>query len=198
MEIAPETPHRQEEIRRQQDHEQALREPDGTVYERARRQDNACGRASVRQKVHDDDGVELHREHFHGHDAEVFGLLIHFIVLPPVRFIDLERGHALQVLEECAAQTGVLVPVFCQDPLGDLLHDHDRRGDQRNAYEKDQRGLKAPRRCKEAEQCERRQERIKELRHVLAKIALQLVYSFHRLLHQLRGRDFIAIAHAEL
>ena len=161
------------------------------------RQYDAERRAAIGEKVHDNDGVELHRQDFHGHDAEMLRLLIHLLVLVSVRLIDLESGHSLQVLEKSASKLRVLVPIFCQDLLGDLLHHHDRARDQRNAQEQDQAGLQASRRRKENKQGHRRDKSVEELGYILAKIALQLVYSLHRFLYDLRGGRLLPVAHAE-
>ena len=123
--------------------------------------------------------------------------LIHLLVLELVRLIDLKSRHALQVFEKCAAKRRVLVPIFCQDPLRDLLHHHDRAGNKRDAQQEDKSRPEAPGSREDDEERQRRDKRVEELRHILAKIALQLVYSLYRLLHDLRGGHLFPIAHAE-
>ena len=198
MEIAAQPSHGQEEIRRQKDHEQAGAKSQGARHEFTGRKDNAdCG-AAVGQKVHDNDGIELHGQHFHGHDAEMLRLLIHLLMLVLVRLVDLEGRHALQVFQEGAAQLCILVPIFGQNLLGDLLHHHDGTRNQRNADQKHHGRAQAPCRNEHDEQSDRRQECIEKLRHILAKIAFQLINSLDRLLHQLCGSHLLAVTHAEL
>ena len=198
MEIASKPSHGQEEICREKDHEQAGSKPQGARHEFPGRKDNAdCG-AAVGQKVHDNDGIELHGQHFHGHDAEMLRLLIHLLMLVLVRLVDLERRHTLQVFQKGAAQLCVLVPVFCQYTLGDLLHHHDGTRNQRNADQKHHGRAQAPCRNEHDEQSDRRQECIEKLWHILAKIAFQLINSLDRLLHQLCGSHLLAVTHAEL
>ena len=67
----------------------------------------------------------------------MLGLLIHLLMLVFVRLIDLERRHALQVFQKGAAQLRVLVPIFGQNSLRDLLHHHNGSRDQRDADQKD-------------------------------------------------------------
>ena len=197
MEVAAELSHGEKEIRGQKDHEKAGRQTEISSHEGAGRQHDADRCAAAGEKVHDDDGIELHREHFHRDYSEMLRFLVHLLVFELVRLVDLESRHALQVFEEGAAELGVLAPIFCQDLLGDLLHHHDRPRDQRHEQQKDEARLPASGRRKEDEQGERRDERVEELRHILAKIALKLVYSLHRLLHDLRSGHFLAVAHAE-
>ena len=179
MEVAAQPAHRQEEIRRQEDHEEAGRERKRPCRESAcGKNDSECGSA-VCQKVHDDYGVELHGEHLHGHHAKALRLLVHLLILEGVRLVDLKGRHSLQVLQEAASKLCILIPIFCQDFLGDLLHHHDRARDQRDTQKKNQSRLQASCSREEDEQSDRRDKRVEELRHILAKIALQLVYSFH-------------------
>ena len=198
MEIASQPSHREEEIRREKDHEQTGRQAQRSCHEFTSRQNDADGCAAIGKQVHDNDRIELHCQHFHSHDAEVLGLLIHLLMLVFVRLIDLERCHSLQVFQKGAAQLCILVPIFGQDFLRDLLHHHNGSRDQRDADQQNYSRAQTPRSGEHSEQRDGCKERIEELWHILAKIALQLVNSLDRLLYQFGGRHLLAVTHTQL
>ena len=86
----------------------------------------------------------------------------------------LERGEALQVLQEAVTQRRVLVPVGSEQALRDSLYDHDHEGDERHEHEQDDRGRHADGR-RDGKQRDRREQGIEELGQVLAKVGLELL-----------------------
>ena len=197
MEIASQPPHGQEEIRREQDHEHHIGKADAAADKGLRRKQNPQRRAAVGHKVHDGDGIELHGEHRHGHLAEVLGFPVHLQVLVRVRLIGFQRGHALQVFQEGAAQLRILSPVFSQDLLRDLLHHHDGPRDQGHTNQQHRRYLPAAAEAKQEKEGDGRHEGIEKLRHILAEIAFQLVHALHGLLHQLRRGHVLPVGGAQ-
>ena len=100
MEKGAEEPHGDEEIRREQDDEQAAGECDVSCRKLCGCQYYAESRAAVGDQVHNSDGVKLHGQHLHGDAAELLGFGIHLFLLETVRLIDFQRGEALQVFQE--------------------------------------------------------------------------------------------------
>lgn len=78
--------------------------------------------------IHDDDRVEPHGEHGHGHAAKALGFGVHSAITRGICLVDLARCEGLQVLEKAVAELGILIPIFGENALGDLLHRHDGRG----------------------------------------------------------------------
>ena len=159
--------------REQRDHEKAL-QGDRARGELEERHADARRSAAKGDDVHDDDGIELHAQHLHRDDAETLGLLVHLPVARVVGLVDLERGEALQVLQEAVTQRRVLVPVGSEQALRDSLYDHDHEGDERHEHEQDDRGRHADGR-RDGKQRDRREQGIEELGQVLAKVGLELL-----------------------
>ena len=172
MEERPERAQRDEELRRQEHHGKGREQGDLAVRELNERHDDAHRRAAEREQVHDRDRVQLHAQKPHRRTAKRLGLLVHARMALPVGLVDLERGQTLQVLEERAAQVGVGAPVGAHDALGDLLHRHDGQGDERHARQEGRRRGQAQGR-EAREQREGGQNRVEQLRDVLAEVALQ-------------------------
>ena len=126
----------------------------------------------------------------------MLGLLVHAVVALGVGLVDLERGEALEVLEERVAQRSVLVPVAREDALGHLLDGHDDQRNERDADEKPHRGGKA-RRCHHAEERDRCEHRVEELRQVLAEVRLELLAALDGELHDLGGEDVLRVPGAK-
>ena len=184
MEERPERAQRDEELRRQEHHGKGREQGDLAVRELNERHDDAHRRAAEREQVHDRDRVQLHAQKPHRRTAKRLGLLVHARMALPVGLVDLERGQTLQVLEERAAQVGVGAPVGAHDALGDLLHRHDGQGDERHARQEGRRRGQAQGR-EAREQREGGQNRVEQLRDVLAEVALQLLAALHAHLHGL-------------
>ena len=176
MEEGSELAHRQEEVCREQHDCKRLEDGDRACGKSGKRDPDARCSAAQGDNVHNDDGVELHREHFHRDDAEVLCLLVHRLVARPVSPIDLERRESFEILEEGIAELGVLVPIGRKDALCDLLHSHDRERDERHEDEQHDSGSKIHRgnHDKERDRC---QNRIEDLRQILPEVGLELLAS---------------------
>ena len=196
VEVRPQRAHRQEEIRRQQNDAERARQRHAARSELLRGHDDAQRRAAVGDDVHDDDRVELHRQHLHRHLAEVLGLTVHGRVAGLVGLINLERGQPLQVLQKAVAQRSVLAPVSAQQFFGELLHSYDGNGDQRHADHQDDRRAQADR-----GQCEKQRDRcdhgVEKLRQIRAEVGLELFDALARQLQNLRGGHGLGVAAAQ-
>ena len=122
----------------------------------------------------------------------MLGLFVHGLVAGLVGLVDLEGREALEVLQKRIAQIGVLVPVRAQDALGHLLDRHDNDGDQGHADEKDDRRGQANG-CHHKEQGHRSQDRVEQLRQVLAKVGLKLLAALDRKLDDLGRGDLLGV-----
>ena len=192
MEERPQRAQGQEELGRQEHEGERRAEPDRARRVLPQHHDDAHRRAAEGEQVHDGDGVQLHAQKAHGGAAEALGLVVHALVRPPVRLVDLEGGEALDVLEEPAAEIGVRAPVALHDALGDLLDGHDGRRDEGHAREQGHDRRQGQGR-QAGEQGERGQHRVEELRQVRAEIALQLLDALHADLHGLPGGGMLAV-----
>ena len=96
--------------------------------------------------------------------------------------IDLQRGEALNGLEEHAAQIGVAAPIIAHGATGDFLHGHNGRRNKRHAYEQRHGGRKRQRR-KRYEQRNGGKHGIEQLGQILAEIALKLLGALDAHLH---------------
>ena len=112
----------------------------------------------------------------------MLSLLIHFPGLLLIRLIDLQGGKSLKVFQEAVPQPCIDPPVLVQQPFCHLLHCHDRHRDQGNAHQEHQAGIQADR-GQGKEQSEGRQQAVKQLGKIPAKIDLQLLHPLHRHLH---------------
>ena len=110
--------------------------------------------------------------------------------------VDLERGEALQVLEERRAQIGVGVPVRAHRALRDLPHGDDGRGYERHAGQK-RHGCRKAQRSETGEQGERRQDRIEQLGQVRTEVALQLLGALDAHLHGLARGHALGVRRTE-
>jgi hypothetical protein len=176
MEERSELAHRQEEVSREQHDCKRLEDGDRACGKSRERDPDACRSAAQSDDVHHNDGVELHREHFHRDDAEVLCLPVHRLMARPVSPIDLERRESFEILEKGIAELGVLVPVGRKDALCDLLHSHDRERDERHEDEQHDGSCQIHRRNHDEER-DRRQDRIEELRQILPEVGLELLAS---------------------
>ena len=110
--------------------------------------------------------------------------------------IDLQRGEALDGLEEHAAQIGVAAPIIAHGAAGDFLHGHNGRWNERHAYEQRHGGRKRQRR-KRYEQCDGGKHGIEQLGHILAEIALELLGALDAHLHGNARCDGFVIGRAK-
>ena len=110
--------------------------------------------------------------------------------------INLQRGEALDSLEEHAAQIGVAAPIIAHGAAGDFLHGHDRRRNERHAHEQRDGGRKRQRRERH-EQRNGRNQGIEQLGHILAEIALELLGAFNAHLHGNARCDGFAVGGAK-
>ena len=144
VEVGTQQPHRQEEIRRQYNDQQALCQGHLPAPILGHREDHSQGSPAVSDEVHDGNGVELHGQHFHGDFSKLLGLPVHLFLLKPVGLIDLQRGQPLEVFQEGIPQRRVLPPVTGQQLFGPTLHRHNGHRNQRDADQQHHR-------CREAD-----------------------------------------------
>ena len=192
VEKRPEGAHGQEELGRKEYDGERGGKTQITMEELAQRQAYAHRRAAVCQHVHDRDGVQLQAKHAHRCAAKALGLLVHQLMAGFVRLIDLERGKALDILEEASAQIEIAPPVVSHDPLRHFLKHHYGSRDKRHAHKQHERGGKRERR-EESKQRKRRKKRVEELRKVRAEIHLELFDPFDAYLHGLAARDVLRV-----
>ena len=149
-------------------------------------------RPTIGDEVHDDDRVQLHREHAHGHAAEGLGFLVHLVRLGLVRLKDLQGREALEILKETVAKLGVLLPIRRKQAAGDGLHRRDGDGNKRHARDEARRNRKGDGRDAD-KKGDGRQKRIEELRQVEAKVRLDLLDALARHLYDLGCGNLLRI-----
>ena len=196
MEKGPQHPQRQEELRRDQQHEKALHEADIAFCIFQYAQGDPHCRSAVSHHVHDADGVELHDEHAHGYLPELFGILVHPAGVFPVGTVYLQRREPLETFQEAVAKMRVAAPVFPQQPFRYLLYHDDGRRYQRQTDQQHQRHFQTYSGCYR-EKCQRRRHAVEELRHILAHVKFQLFRTFCADLHYFGSGYLLMIAAAE-
>ena len=196
VEEAAQLAHGDKEIRRQQQNQQTAAQPHRAGAEAGQRHDHARRRAAVGHQIHDGDGVELHGEHLHGDAAELLGLLVHLLILKPVGPVDFEGGQPLQIFQKGIAQSGVLGPVAAEQLFGPGLHRRDGDGDEGYTNQQHQR-RRHIHKAEHHEEGERRQQGVKELGQIGAKVGFQLVHAFHRHLNHLRAAHLVPVGSAQ-
>ena len=196
VEVRPQRAHRQEEIRRQQNDAERARQCYAVCIELMRGHDDAQRRAAVGDDVHDDDRVELHRQHLHRHLAEVLGLTVHGRVAGLVGLINLERGQPLQVLQKAVAQRSVPAPVLAQQLFSKFLHSHDGNRDERHTDHQDDRRVQTDwgQRNKQRDRCDHGVEKLRQIR---AEVGLELLDALACQLQNLRGGHGLGVAAAQ-
>ena len=143
VEKRAELAHGQEKICRQKNDGEAAPERNAPRAEFKNGQHHAQRRPAVCHEIHDGDGIELHRQHFHGDPAEFFRLPVHLLLLIAVGLIDLQCGQPLQVFQKSVSQCRILAPVAAQQLFGKGLHRRDGGRDERHTHQKRQRGPQA-------------------------------------------------------
>ena len=196
MKIGTQQAHGQEKFGRQKDDKDCPKEGQAPGMKLPHRQDNPQCSTAISDKVHDNNGVQLHGEDFHGNFAEAFGLLVHLLMLVGIRLINFEGGKPLQVFQKRIAQGGILTPVFPQKLLGKTLHCHNGNGDQRDA-EKQNNCTGQTDKAQDRKQGQRRKDCVAQLRQIRPKVHLQLINALYRQLDHLRGSGFLLIRQAQ-
>ena len=196
MEEGAQEPHRNKKLRRQQQDGQSLPQTGLTAAAGKNREHHAQCRAAVGHEIHHHDGVQLHHQHLHGDFSEAFRLRVHFRRLPAVRAVDLQRGEALEILEEAVPERRVAVPVLPQQTLRDFLHQHDGHRNQRHAEQQHETRPETDA-AERQKQGERRQQTVEQLRQITAEIGFQLFNAFGHELHGLRRRHLLMVSRAQ-
>ena len=192
VEEASQQPHGEEELRRQQDDGKAPGGGDMPLGQLEQGQNGPQSRPAVGDEVHNDNGVELHGEHLHGHLAKLLRLLGHLLLTGLIGLIDFQGGQALEILQEVVAQTGVLPPVLGQQLFGKGLHRRNGNGDEGHAHQQHHGAYQADG-GQEDKEGHGSQQAVEELGQVGAEVDLQLVHSFHRHLNHLSGGGALAV-----
>lgn len=193
VEIRPQRAHGQEEIRRQQQNAERTLQTHAAGGKLFSRHGNAQRRAAVGDDVHNDDGVQLHRQDFHRHLAEMLGLAVHGRMAGFVCLVDFECGQPLKVFQKAVTQRGVLAPVFAQQFFGKFLHSHDGNRNQRHADHQNDRCPQADQGQRD-KQCEGREHGVEKLRKVRAEVGLELFDALARQLQDLGGGHGLGVA----
>ena len=110
--------------------------------------------------------------------------------------IDFQCSEALNSLEKHTAQIGVTAPIIAHGAAGDFLHGHNRRWNERHAYEQRHGGRKRQRRERH-EQRNGCDQGVEQLGHILAEIALELLGALDAHLHGNARCDGFVIGRAK-
>ena len=153
---------------------------------------NAQRGAAIRNDVHDDDRIQLHRQHLHGNAPKMLGIAVHLPVAVFIRAVYLQSGKALQVFQKVVAQRGVLPPVPAQKALCKFLHRHDGHRNERHAHHQNH-GRAHAYRAQHRKQRNGRQHTVKKLGQIGAEIGLKLFRALARKLHHLGGGHALRI-----
>ena len=110
--------------------------------------------------------------------------------------IDFQCSEALNSLEKHTAQIGVTTPIIAHGAAGDFLHGHNRRWNERHAYEQRHGGRKRQRheRHEQRNGCD---QGVEQLGHILAEIALELLGALDAHLHGNARCDGFVIGRAK-
>ena len=138
VEEAAQQTHGEEKLRGQENDGKAPGRGDVPLGELDQGQNGAKRRPAIGNEVHNNNGVELHGEHLHGHLAKFLRLYVHLLLPGPVGLIDLQGGQTLEIFQKVIAQAGVFAPVLGQQLFGKGLHRCDGDGDEGHTLQQHQ------------------------------------------------------------